>query len=128
MDCCQQNRKITLLSQWGLADQQTSPIGWSANVGIQAQGFNAARPHDSMGVGYFHTGISNDLQNLFNPVLKLQDVNGVELYYNMAVAKGFQVTSDLQVIEPADVPTTRQLSSGCGTIGFYANLDCRAPV
>lgn len=104
MDCCHQERNISLLSQWGIADQATSPTGWSANVGIQATGFSDARPHDSFGIGYFHTGISNDLQNLFvGPLIALQDVDGVEMYYSAAIAKGIQLTTDLQIIEPAFV-------------------------
>ncbi len=103
MDRCHKERNVSLLSQWGIADQATSPIGWSANVGIQAMGFSDARPHDSFGVGYFHTGISDDLKNLFSPVLTLQDVNGVEMYYSAAIAKGMALTADLQVIEPANV-------------------------
>ncbi|MCO6042765.1 carbohydrate porin [Aeoliella sp. ICT_H6.2] len=103
MDCCHQERNISLLSQWGIADQATSPIGWSANIGLQATGFSDSRPHDSFGVGYFHTGISNDLQDLFSPLLPLQDVDGVEMYYSAAIAKGIQLTTDLQIIEPAFV-------------------------
>lgn len=119
MDCCQPQRNVVLLSQWGLADSLTSPVGWSANVGVQATGFNAARPHDSLGVGYFHTGVSNDLQNLLSPIITLQDVDGVELYYSMAVVKGFQVTTDFQVIEPADVRNDTALVFGLrGTVGF----------
>ena len=53
MDCCNKDRRIVLLSQWGLADEATSPIGWSANASLQAFGVNPARPHDSAGVGYF---------------------------------------------------------------------------
>lgn len=101
-DCCNKNRNVTLLSQWGLADEETSPFHWSANVGIQAQGFNRHRPQDTMGVGYFYTGLSDDFKNLLSPVLDLQDVHGVELYYNVAVAKCFDLTTDLQVIEPAE--------------------------
>jgi porin len=103
MDHCQPKRNVGLLSQWGLADQATSPIGWSANVAIQAAGFSDARPHDAIGLGYFHTAISDDLQNLFSPVLTLQDVDGVEMYYTAALTKGLQLTGNFQVIEPADV-------------------------
>lgn len=102
MDCCHPERNLSVLSQWGIADQATSPIGWSGNIGLQATGFNARRPHDAWGVGYFHTGISDDLQNLFRPVLALDDVDGVEIYYSAALAKGLQLTGDLQVIDPAD--------------------------
>jgi len=101
-DCCNKNRSITLLSQWGLADEETSPFGWSANVGIEAHGLSCRRPQDSMGVGYFYTGLSDDFRNLLSPLLDLQDVHGVELYYNVAVAKCFHLTADLQVIEPAE--------------------------
>jgi porin len=119
MDSGNKNRNITFLSQWGLADPETSPVSWSANAGIQAQGFSSSRPHDSIGVGYFHTGVSNDLQNVLAPLIPLQDVNGVELYYNMAVAKGFQVTTDLQVIEPADIRNDTAIVFGLrGTIGL----------
>ncbi len=101
-DCSNKDRNIGLLSQWGLADPQTSPIHWSANVAIQGQGLNRCRPQDSVGVGYFHTGLSSDFENLVAPVVALGDVNGVELYYTAAVAKCFRLTTDLQVIEPAD--------------------------
>jgi porin len=119
MDSCNKNRNVTLTSMWGLADESTSPIGWSANVGIQAQGLSSARPHDSLGVGYFYTGLSDDLKNLFSPVLTLHDVNGVELYYNAAGAKCFQLTADLQVIEPADVRNDTAVVFGLrGTVGM----------
>jgi porin len=97
------NRNIGLLSQWSLADEATSPLGWSANIGLQAQGLAASRPHDSAGVGYFYTGLSDDFRNLLSPVRDLQDVHGGEVYYNFAVLPGFNVTANLQAIEPADV-------------------------
>jgi porin len=119
MDECNPARNVTLLSQCGLADPETSPIGWSANVAIQATGFNSSRPHDSMGIGYFHTGVSDDLKNLLSPVFQLQDIDGVETYYNMAVMKGFQLTGDFQVLDPADVRNDTAVVVGLrGTVGF----------
>jgi porin len=119
MDGCNKNRNVTLLSQWGLADPQTSPVSWSGNIGIQAQGFNRSRPHDSMGIGYFHTGISDDLRRSLTQLFDLHDVDGVELYYNMAVIKGFQLTGDFQVIDPADRNNDTAVVCGLrGTLGF----------
>ncbi len=119
MDCCDKQKNVTLLSQWGLANQDTSPFGWSANVAIQAQGFNASRPQDSFGVGYFHTGLSNDFKDLLAPVLNLHDINGVELYYNAAVTDCFHLTADLQVIDPAEVANDTAIVFGLrGTIGL----------
>jgi porin len=118
-DCCNKDRNIGLLSQWGLANEETSPFGWSTNVAIQAQGFNRYRPHDSMGVGYFYSGLSDDFKNLLSPVFDLQDVHGVELYYNAAITKCFQVTADLQVIEPADTTNDTAVVFGVrGTVGL----------
>ena len=52
-------------------------------------------------------------------VFDLHDIDGVELYYNMAVMKGFQLTSDLQVIDPADQRDDTALVFGLrGTLGF----------
>ncbi len=118
-DCCNPARKIGLLSQWCIADEHTCPYLWTANVGIQGQGLVGGRPQDSMGVGYFYNGLSDEFKNLLSPVLNLHDVSGVELYYNAAIANHFALTADLQVIEPADVTKDTALVFGLrGTIAL----------
>ncbi len=118
-DGCPNGRNVGLLSQWGLADETTSPISWSCNVAIQATGLNRYRPQDSIGVGYFHTGLSDTFKNQLAPAFTLQDVDGVELYYNAALAPCFQLTADLQVIEPADTTNNTAVVVGLrGTIGL----------
>jgi porin len=53
------------------------------------------------------------------PQFDLGDIDGNELYYNAAVMKGFQVTSDLQVIEPADQRNDTAIVVGLrGTLGL----------
>ncbi len=101
-DPCCEKRNIGILSQWGLADQRTSPFAWICNVSLQAQGLVACREQDTMGVGYFYSGLSGDLKDLFPQALPLQDVQGVELYYNAAITPWFHLTADLQVVEPAN--------------------------
>ena len=101
-DPCCDKRNIGILSQWGLADPKTSPYAWICNVSLQAQGLVACREQDTMGVGYFYSGVSADLKNLFPRLLPLDDVQGVELYYNAAIAPWFHLTADLQVVEPAN--------------------------
>ena len=72
-----------------------------------------------MGVGYFYTGLSNDFTALLAPQINLQDINGVELYYNAAVTKCFHLTADFQVIEPAEVANDTALVFGLrGTVGL----------
>jgi porin len=112
-------RKIGLLSQWSIADEHTSPFLWTANVGIQGTGLVGGRPNDTLGVGYFHSGLSDEFEKLVSPVLNLHDLNGVELYYNAALAKSFALTADLQVIEPANVAQDTALVFGLrGTIAL----------
>ncbi len=100
VDPCEKTRNIGLLSSWGLADEETSPYQWAANVGVQGHGLVPGREGDSLGAGYFYNGISGELKDLL-PVLDVSNVQGVELYYNAAIAPWFQLTADLQVVEPA---------------------------
>lgn len=90
------------MSEWCLADENTSPFQWTGNAAIQGTGLVDSRPADSAGVAYFYTGLSSQFQSLVSPVLDLRDLHGVELYYNAAMSKCFFLTSDLQVIQPAD--------------------------
>jgi porin len=57
------------------------------------------RELDRMGVGYFFENLSGNFKNLVSPVASLQDLHGVELYYNYAVTPWFRVTADLQVVD-----------------------------
>jgi porin len=76
VDCCDPKRNLGLFTSWGISDGNPNPVRWAGNVSLQAQGMNSCRPNDSMGVAYFYTGLSNDVQNLVNPLVPLQDVQG----------------------------------------------------
>lgn len=118
-DPCCNTRSIGILSQWGLADPKTSPYAWICNVSLQALGLVACREQDTMGVGYFYSGLSGDLKELFPRALPLQDVHGVELYYNAAITPWFHLTADLQVVEPANAERDTALVLGLrGKVDF----------
>ncbi len=101
VDACSPQRNLGLLTSWGIADNDPSPCEWAGYVTLQGQGLSATRPADSCGVGYFYSGLSGNLQALFEPVLPLRDLQGVELYYNAALTPWFHLTGDLQFVEPA---------------------------
>lgn len=103
VDGCNPARSMGLFGSLGISDGNPNPIRWGGNISLQATGFYDSRPADTLGVGYFYTGLSNNFQNLVSPVLTLQDVQGGELYYNMAVTKWLNVTPDLQIIQPSQV-------------------------
>jgi len=102
VDPYSEKRSIGLLSQWGLADPETCPYEWVCNVSLQGQGLIARREQDTMGVAYFYSGLSGDFKDLLAPALPLDDLQGVELYYNAAITPWFDLTADLQFVEPAD--------------------------
>ncbi|MDZ4821492.1 MAG: carbohydrate porin [Planctomycetota bacterium] len=105
-------RNIGILSAWAISDGNPNPIGWFGNVALQGQGFNSCRPLDSVGTAFFYTGLSSDLKQLASPVMNLEDLYGVELYYSAAVTPWFFLTGDVQVINPADASEDAALVLG----------------
>lgn len=103
VDGCDPKRNLGLFTSWGISDGNPNPVRWGGNVSLQGSGLVSCRPSDSMGVAYFYTGLSNDFQDLVSPLVPLQDVQGGELYYNIAVTPAFNLTPDLQIIQPANV-------------------------
>jgi porin len=104
-DRCNEKRNIRLFSVWGLADSDPNPWSWTGNVSLQGSGLICGREADTMGVGYFYAGLSSDFKQLVGtlPTVDLQDVQGVELYYNAAITPWFHLTTDLQVIDNENV-------------------------
>ncbi len=101
-DGCNPKRNVGLFTSWGISDGNPNPIRWSGNVSLQGHGLIDSRPADTMGVAYFYTGLSSEFKDLVSPVIHLQDVQGGELYYNMAVTPWFNLTPDLQIIQPSN--------------------------
>ena len=105
IDCCNENRNLRLFSQWALSDADPSPYRWSYNVALQGQGLVCGRDADTMGVGYFFDQLSSDFKRLVStaPQFDLQNVHGMEMYYNAAITPWFHLTADLQVIDNQNV-------------------------
>lgn len=99
----------TLNSDWDLTDGNPNPVRWFANVSLVRGSPLRRRASDTIGIGYYHLGISN------LPIFALHHVgaeNGVELYYNAAVRPCFHVTPDLQILNPAEHLTPTALLVG----------------
>lgn len=99
VDACNPNRNVGLFTSWGISDGNPNPIRWAGTVSLQARGLVETRPADSMGVAYFYTGLSQEFKDLVQPIVNLQDTQGGELYYNIAVTPWFNLTPDLQVLQ-----------------------------
>ena len=89
-----------VFGNFGIADQNPSPVRWFASAGISGASQIAGRQADTFGVAYFYVGVSEPLKNFAPLLLQLRDEHGVELYYNVAITPWCQITPDLQVITP----------------------------
>jgi porin len=110
------NRKWTLNSDLGLTDGNPNPIRWFANLSLVGTSPILGRDNDTVGIGYYHLGVSN------LPILKIHGIgaeNGVELFYNAAVTPWFHLTPDIQILDPAKQSTPTALLVGIrGRLSF----------
>ena len=89
-----------IFGNFGVSDGNPNPAQWFSNAGFSGVSPFQSRPQDSFGVGYYYVGVTETLKDLAPNVLRLQNEQGVELYYNVAVTPWFHITPDLQVIDP----------------------------
>jgi porin len=104
----------TLNGDYGLTDGNPNPIHWFANLSLVACSPIPGRENDTVGIGYYHLGVSGV------PILTTLGFgaeNGVELFYNTAVTPWFHVTPDLQILDPA-----RQQTPTAVLVGIRARL------
>ena len=90
----------------GLSDGNPNPIRWNATIGLGAGGLIPGRDRDTLGLGYFHMGISDDFKQLLSgpsapPGLAQRDEQGIELYYNAAITPWCHLSADLQIVTPS---------------------------
>ena len=81
-----------VFGNFGIADNNPSPVRWFASAGISGASQIAGRNADTFGVAYFYLGVSEPLKDLAPILLPLRDEHGVELYYNVAITPWCQIT------------------------------------
>lgn len=92
---------VGIFGRFGAADEDTSVVGQFYSIGIGGKGIIDGRDQDRFGAGYFHTVLSDELPNLISPLL-FDDVDGVEVFYNIEVNPWLHITPDFQYINPGD--------------------------
>jgi len=92
---------LGLYGKAAVADGNPNPIEASFSGGLAGHRLVPGRPHDSFGIGYFYYNFSDDLKSAVSPLVRFDDEQGVEIFYNLAVTPWFRVTADLQWIDPA---------------------------
>ena len=100
------NTWLGIFGMSGLADGNPNPIRWNATIGFGAGGLIPGRDRDTLGLGFFHIGISGDFKELLAgpPApsgLAQRDEQGIEFYYNAALTRWCRLTADLQIVTPS---------------------------
>jgi porin len=100
------NTWVGVFGMSGLSDGNPNPIRWNATIGLGAGGVIPGRDRDTLGVSYFHLGVSDDFKDLLSGpgaprVLTQRDEEGVELFYNAALTGWCHLTADLQIVPPS---------------------------
>lgn len=102
-----------VFGKFGMADNNPSPIRWTALIGIAGASPLPSRPHDTFGMGYFYLGLSDVLKGGAELAgTPLRNEQGFEWYYNARITPWLQVTPDLQVIVPFQKSADTALLAG----------------
>lgn len=106
VDPCNPKRSWGAFGNFGIADGNPNPIQWSFAVGIGGSSMLPRRPYDTFGAAFYFVNLSSDFKDLLGgPVLAPRfaqhNEHGVEVFYNFAVTRWCQLTTDLQFIDPS---------------------------
>ena len=90
---------VGLFAHLGFGDKNANPVSWSIAAGVTGRGSIPGRDDDTWGIGYFY----NDLKDPRTIALgRLEpSVNGLEAYYNIAIAGWGELTLDFQWVDSA---------------------------
>lgn len=90
---------IGFFSRLGFANQDTNPIDWSFSMGLGGRGLVGSRKNDSYGLGYFYSSLQQPRS--FSIDLLENFASGLELYYDIALARSVSLTLDSQWVTGA---------------------------
>jgi porin len=82
----------------GLSDANPNPLHWNVSCGIGGTSPLIGREADRFGIGWYYGAVSSELGKNFDQI-NPDNGTGVEIFYNMAVTRWFELTPDLQIID-----------------------------
>jgi len=89
---------VGLFGQFGISDGNPNRLYWMAFMGVGGTGLIPTRSRDNWGVGYYYAAPSTDLKDSLEPILKIRNEYGFEVFYNFAVTPWLVLGADLQII------------------------------
>ncbi|WP_231742630.1 carbohydrate porin [Polystyrenella longa] len=118
VDPCDSKKGWGVFGRAGIAEADTNPLEWFLSFGIGGNSVIHGRDEDTFGVGYYYAGTSDEIAPFVqNAIGGINDGQGVEMYYNIAVNRSLTITPDAQVIIPA-----RDQIDTAVLLGVRANL------
>lgn len=102
---------VGLFARFGIADEDTNTIEWTASGGVGGKGLIPGRERDTCGVGYFYLSVQPD--RLIDRFGVDDHSQGVEAYYNVSITPAASLSFDVQVVESPlpDVDTAVMLGA-----------------
>ena len=101
VDPCNPQRGWGLFGRAAISDGNPNPLHWFLSLGVGGTSPICCREQDTFGLGWYHIGLSDEIGEIGNKLLLPRDETGVELYYKAQFSKWFELTADVQVLEPA---------------------------
>jgi len=95
------NQGWGLFGRAAISDGNPNPLHWYLSFGAGGTSPIRCRQQDTFGVGWYCIGLSDELGPIAITLLQPRDETGVEIYYTAAIADRFELTADVQLIEPA---------------------------
>jgi porin len=103
-------RGVGIFGRFAATDGNPNLINYFYSLGIGGKGIMASRPHDRFGLGWYYIDIKNP--TFTGPLMTrvfLQDEQGVEAYYSVALTPWAHLTPNIQVIRGAQKQTVAPL-------------------
>ena len=85
---------IGVFGKFGWSPGDTNLVETFYNIGVGGKGVVPTRDGDTFGIGYYHINFNDGLPG----GLGIHSEQGIEMYYNIEVAKWLHITPDLQII------------------------------
>jgi len=119
VDPCDPNQGWGLFGRAGLSDGNPNALHWFLSAGVGGTSPIAGRQQDSFGVGWYYIGLSDKLGPIAEALLAPRDETGLELYYKAVFSRWWELTADVQVVEPA----IRRGATTAVVAGLRANIE-----
>jgi porin len=92
---------LGLFFQAAISDGNPNFLDWNAIIGLGGTGLIPGRSQDRWGAGFFYYSVSSTLKDSVAGAVAIDDETGVELFYNAKITPWFDISANIQAIDPA---------------------------